>query len=122
MKLKSSVQNELSLLDSRPHMVTIGTCRFDRDSGLVVRPDGGEFRLGSQLTSLVRLLVDSPGNRLSAAEIRQAIWPAKKDRDNNLHNAMGRLRKVFGEDALPRISDDGVYRLVVPHAGTDDSL
>jgi len=45
-----------------------------------------------------------------------------RDRDNNLHNAMGRLRRLFGEEALPRVSEDGIYRLVVTNAGTDGSL
>jgi hypothetical protein len=102
-------------------MVTIGTCRFDRDSGLVVRPDGGESRLGRQLNGLICLLMDAPGNRLSSTEIRQAIWPGKKDRNNNLHNAMGRLRTIFGEDALPRVSEEGVYRLAVKSPGTGET-
>ncbi len=103
-------------------MVTIGKCRFDRGSGEIVSADGAKTCLGSKLLSMVCQLLDAPSHQMTASELQKAIWPGQQDRDNNLHNLAGRLRSILGEDVLPRVSAEGVYRLVLGAAEAQISL
>jgi tetratricopeptide (TPR) repeat protein len=105
----------------------------DATAALVVRHDGGAFRLPGEdadvdlarrgalarvLLALARARAELPGEVLSVADVLAAAWPGERVRyeagANRVYVALAELRKLGLRDWI--VSEDGGYRLATSRA------
>jgi len=96
-----------------------GVFEFDAEAG-VLRKSGVRLKLGGQPGRVLALLVSRPGDLVSRAEIREALWDRSTftDFDHGVDTAVERIRRTLGDSArnptfietLPRRG----YRFIAP--------
>ncbi len=98
---------------SRPARLRFGEFEVDRDTGELHRR-GLRMRLHPKSSRVLLALLESPGEVLSREELQRHVWPdgATQEPDNNLNNAVSRLRTVLGDT-----SDNPRFIETVPRRG-----
>ena len=82
------------------NVVQFGPFTFDPIAG-ELRKNGAKLRLQNTPARLLQELVAAPGVLRTRAELQQALWPNGTfvDFENNLNNAMARLRSLVDGDS-----------------------
>ncbi|MCR9259943.1 MAG: winged helix-turn-helix domain-containing protein [Pseudomonadaceae bacterium] len=101
----------------QPRMQKIGECHLDLGQHGVVR-DGELRRLEPRDFSVLKHLVDRAPNIVASRSLLRQGWGNKVVGDNALHQSIGRLRRLLGDDArtpkyIKTIAKTG-YQFVAP--------
>jgi TolB-like protein/DNA-binding winged helix-turn-helix (wHTH) protein/Flp pilus assembly protein TadD len=78
-------------------MLAFGDFRLDLEERLLLRSDGTEVPLTPRVFETLRYLVEHRGRLLDKERIMEAVWPDSIVEENNLAQAISKLRQVFGE-------------------------
>ncbi len=105
-------------------LMKIGECQLDVGRHGVVR-DGELHRLEPRDYAVLRHLVDSAPNLVTTRALMRRAWRSKVVGDNALHQSIGRLRRVLGDNArnpiyiqtLPKLG----YQFIAPVTPLKDS-
>jgi adenylate cyclase len=107
---------------SSTNIVLFGDFRLDRRSGVLFRRDErGVFApvaLGSRALAILDVLVESPGELVTRAEILAVVWPGTAVEDSNLNVQIAALRRVLDQgrtegSCIQTVPGRG-YRFAVP--------
>ncbi len=98
-------------------LLKIGECQLDVGRHGVLR-DGELHRLEPRDYTVLMHLIDSAPNLVSTRALMRRAWRSKVVGDNALHQSIGRLRRVLGDDArqplyiqtLPKLG----YQFIAP--------
>jgi TolB-like protein/DNA-binding winged helix-turn-helix (wHTH) protein/Tfp pilus assembly protein PilF len=94
------------------NMLAFGDFRLDLGERLLLKSDGTEVPLTPRVFETLRYLVEHSGRLLDKELIMEAVWPDSIVEENNLAQAISKLRQVFGE--TPGSPD---YIVTVPGRG-----
>ncbi len=108
----------------QPRMQKIGECHLDLGQHGIVR-DGELRRLEPRDFSVLKHLVDRAPNIVASRTLLRQGWGNKVVGDNALHQSIGRLRRLLGDDArtskyIKTIAKTG-YQFVAPVLTLPDS-
>jgi TolB-like protein/DNA-binding winged helix-turn-helix (wHTH) protein/Flp pilus assembly protein TadD len=78
-------------------MLAFGDFRLDLQERLLLKSDGTEVPLTPRVFETLRYLVEHRGRLLHKERIMEAVWPDSIVEENNLAQAISKLRQVFGE-------------------------
>src|SRR4051812_33191891 len=81
------------------HAVEFGNFRLDLEERRLFRADGTEVALTPRVFETLRYLVEHAARTLDKQAIMQAVWSDCLVEENNLAQAISKLRQVFGEKA-----------------------
>ena len=81
------------------HLLEFGDFRLDLDDRRLFRFDGAEVPLTPRVFDTLRYLVEHPGRVIDKRAIMEAVWSDCLVEENNLAQAISKLRHVFGEKA-----------------------
>jgi DNA-binding winged helix-turn-helix (wHTH) protein len=107
---------------SSTNIVLFGDFRLDRRSGVLFgRDERGVFApvaLGSRALAILDVLVESPGELVTRAEILAVVWPGTAVEDSNLNVQIAALRRVLDQgrtegSCIQTVPGRG-YRFAVP--------
>jgi TolB-like protein/DNA-binding winged helix-turn-helix (wHTH) protein/Tfp pilus assembly protein PilF len=79
------------------NMFAFGDFRLDLEERLLLKGDGTEVPLTPRVFETLRYLVEHRGRLLDKERIMEAVWPDSIVEENNLAQAISKLRQVFGE-------------------------
>ena len=90
-----------------------GVFEVDLEAG-ELRKHGLRIRLPQQSLRVLQVLLEHPGKVISRDELRQSLWPADTfvEFDQNLNNAVSRLREALGD-----VADNPRFIETVPRRG-----
>src|SRR4030095_13502570 len=94
------------------NVLAFGDFRLDLEERLLLKNDGTEVPLTPRVFETLRYLVEHSGRLLDKELIMEAVWPDSIVEENNLAQAISKLRQVFGE--TPGSPD---YIVTVPGRG-----
>jgi TolB-like protein/DNA-binding winged helix-turn-helix (wHTH) protein/Tfp pilus assembly protein PilF len=94
------------------NVLAFGDFRLDLEERLLLKSDGTEVPLTPRVFETLRYLVEHSGRLLDKELIMEAVWPDSIVEENNLAQAISKLRQVFGE--TPGFPD---YIVTVPGRG-----
>ena len=94
------------------NVLAFGDFRLDLQERLLLKSDGTEVPLTPRVFETLRYLVEHCGRLLDKELIMEAVWPDSIVEENNLAQAISKLRQVFGE--TPGSPD---YIVTVPGRG-----
>ena len=106
-----------------PIVVTFGPYEFNPHSG-ELRKEGMRVRLEGQPLSILRVLLDRPGELVTREELRKKLWPGDTfvDFEHSLNAAVKRLRAALNDSAdQPRYIETLArrgYRFIAPVSTT----
>lgn len=94
------------------HLLEFGDFRLDLEERCLFRSDGTEVPMTPRVFETLRYLVEHAGRVIDKTAIMEAVWSDCLVEENNLAQAISKLRHVFGEKtAAPR------YIATVPGRG-----
>jgi TolB-like protein/DNA-binding winged helix-turn-helix (wHTH) protein/Flp pilus assembly protein TadD len=79
------------------NVLAFGDFRLDLEERLLLKSDGTEVPLTPRVFETLRYLVEHRGRLLDKERIMEAVWPDSIVEENNLAQAISKLRQVFGE-------------------------
>lgn len=100
------------------HLLTFGDFRLELEERRLLRSDGTEVPLTPRVFETLRYLVEHAGHLVDKRAIMDAVWSDCLVEENNLAQAISKLRQVFGEKAgaqryIATIPGRG-YRFIAP--------
>lgn len=78
-------------------ILEFGDFRLDPARRLLLRADGTQVQLTSRVFDTLAFLVEHPDTVLDKERIMEAVWPDSIVEENNLAQAISKLRQVLGE-------------------------
>ena len=96
----------------RAHIYQFGTFRLDTAKRRLRRLDGTPVPLTSRVFDTLLYMVEHHADVLDKERIIEAVWPDSIVEENNLAQAISKLRQIFGE--TPASHD---YIVTVPGRG-----
>jgi TolB-like protein/DNA-binding winged helix-turn-helix (wHTH) protein/Tfp pilus assembly protein PilF len=81
------------------HVLEFGEFRLDLGEQRLFRSDGAEVSLTPRVFATLRYLVEHAGRTIDKKAIMDAVWSDCLVEENNLAQAISKLRQVFGEKA-----------------------
>src|SRR4030095_12336444 len=79
------------------NVLAFGDFRLDLEERLLLKSDGTEVPLTPRVFGTLRYLVEHSGRLLDKERIMEAVWSDSIVEENNLAQAISKLRQVFGE-------------------------
>ena len=79
------------------NVLVFGDYRLDLQERLLLKSDGMEVPLTPRVFETLRYLVEHSGRLLDKEKIMDAVWPDSIVEENNLAQAISKLRQVFGD-------------------------
>src|SRR6267378_3113520 len=79
------------------NVLAFGDFRLDLQERILLKSDGTEVPLTPRVFETLRYLVEHSGRLLDKELIMEAVWPDSIVEENNLAQAISKLRQVFGE-------------------------
>src|SRR5262245_33526180 len=95
-----------------PHLYEFGAFRLDTVERVLRRLDGTLVPLTPRVFKTLTYMVENRGTVLDKERIMEAVWPDTIVEENNLAQAISKLRQIFGETP----GADG-YIVTVPSRG-----
>ncbi len=91
------MQQQMQLRVQQKRMQQIGACQLDVGQHGVIR-EGVFYPVEPRDFSVLRLLVDNAPNVVKTSTFLRHVWGGKVVGDNVVHQSIGRLRRVLGDD------------------------